>query len=56
MYLTIIDDPEQMSSRLGHEVRAGAPRNVAGQMIIILHEEETCQEFLGSYLRDIPCI
>ena len=25
VYLTVIDDPERMSSRLGHEVRAGAP-------------------------------
>ena len=25
MYLTVIDDPEQMSSRLGREVCAGAP-------------------------------
>ena len=32
VYLTVIDDPEQMSSRLGCEVHAGAPRNVAGQI------------------------
>ena len=25
MYLAVIDDPEQMSSRLGHDVCAGAP-------------------------------
>ena len=55
MYLTVIDDPEWMSSRLGREVCAGAPRNVAGQMIVILDEEGTCPECLGSYLEDVPC-
>ena len=55
VYLTVIDDPEWMSSRLGHEVHAGAPRNVAGQRIIILDEEETCPECLGSYSEDVPC-
>ena len=44
MYLTVIDDPEWMSSRLGCEVRAGAPQNLAGQMIVILDKEETCPE------------
>ena len=51
VYLAVIDDPERMSSRLGREVRAGAPRNVAGQMIVILDKEETCLECLGSYLK-----
>ena len=55
MYLAVIDDPERMSSRLGHEVRAGAPQNVAGQMIVTLDEEETSPECLGSYSEDIPC-
>ena len=55
VYLAVIEDPEWMSSRLGHEVHARAPRNIAGQMIIILDEEETCQECLGSYLEDVPC-
>ena len=55
VYLTVIDDPEWMSSRLGHEVRVGAPRNVAGQRIVILDEEETCPECLGSYSEDVPC-
>ena len=30
VYLAIIDDPERMLSKLGCEVYAGAPRNVAG--------------------------
>ena len=55
VYLTIIDDPEWMSSRLGREVHAGTPQNVAGQMIVILDEEETSPECLGSYLEDVPC-
>ena len=55
VYLTIIDDPEWMSSRLGCKVHVGAPRNVAGQMIVILEEEETYLECLGSYSEDVPC-
>ena len=55
VYLTVIEDPERMSSRLGCEMRAGAPRNVAGQMIVILDEEETWPECLSSYSEDIPC-
>ena len=53
VYLAVINDPERMSSRLGCEVHVGAPRNVAGQMIIILDEEETCPECLGSYSEDV---
>ena len=55
VYLAVIDDPEWMSSRLGCEVHVGAPRNVAGQRIVILDEEETCPECLGSYSEDVPC-
>ena len=55
VYLAVIDDLEWMSSKLGHEVHVGAPRNVAGQMIVILDEEETCSECLGSYSEDFPC-
>ena len=54
-YLTVIDDPEQMSSRVGCKVHVGAPRNVAGQMIVILDEEETCPECLGSYSEEVLC-
>ena len=55
VYLAVIDDLERMSSKLGCEVHVGAPRNVAGQMIVTLDEEETCPECLGSYLEDVPC-
>ena len=47
VYLALIDDPERMSSRLGREVHVGAPQNVAGQMIVILDEEEKCPECLA---------
>ena len=55
MYLAVIDNPEWMSSKLGCKVCVGAPRNVAHQMIVILDEEETCPECLGSYSEDVPC-
>ena len=55
MYLAILEDPEWMSSRIGHKVRTGAPRNVAGQMIVIPDGDETCPECLGSYAEDVPC-
>ena len=54
VYMAVIEDPEWMSSRIGHEVRAGAPRNMAGQMIVKPDEEE-CPDCLGSYSEDVPC-
>ena len=55
VYLAVIEDPEWMSSRLGCEVCAGAPQNVAGQMIVTLDGEERYPECLGSYSEDVPC-
>ena len=54
VYLAVIEDPEWMSSRLGREVHAGAPQNIAGQMIVTLDEEEICLQCLGSYSEDVP--
>ena len=54
MYLAVLEDPERMSSRIGCEVRAGVPQNVAGQMIVIPDGKETCPECLGSYVEDVP--
>ena len=54
-YLAVIDDPEHMLSKLGCEVHAGTPQNVAGQLIIICDEEEKCPECLDSYSEDVPC-
>ena len=51
MYLAVIDNLEWMSSKLGCEVHAGAPRNVAGQMIVILDEEENMTGMPGLLLR-----
>ena len=48
VYLAVIDDPEQMWSRLGCKMHAGAPKN-------ILDGEETCPECLGSYSEDVLC-
>ena len=55
VYRALIEDPERLSDRLGREVRAGAPRKVAGQQIEILEEEEYCPCCLGSYAEDVPC-
>ena len=55
VYLAILEDPEWMLSQIGREVHAGAPRNVAGQMIVIPDGDETCLECLGSYMEDVPC-
>ena len=54
VYMAVIKDPEWMSSRIGREVRAGAPQNMAGQMIVKPDEEE-CLDCLGSYSEDVPC-
>ena len=54
VYMAVIEDPEWMSSRIGREVCAGAPRNMAGQMIEQPDEEE-CPDCLGSYSEDVPC-
>ena len=55
VYLTVLEDPEWMSSYIGCEVRVGAPLNVAGQMIVKPNEDEYCPECLGSYSEDVPC-
>ena len=54
VYLAVLNDPERMSSRIGREVCAGAPRNVAGEMIVKPDGEELCPECLGSFVEDIP--
>ena len=55
VYLAILEDPEQMSFRIGCEVHAGAPQNVASQMIVTPDGEESCPECLGSYSEDVLC-
>ena len=51
VYRAVIEDPERMSYKLARGVRTGAPRNVAGQQIVIREEEEYCPCCLGSYCR-----
>ena len=53
MYMAVIEDLEQMSSRIGRKVCAVAPRNVAGE-IIVKPDEEECPDCLGSYSEDVP--
>ena len=55
VYRAVIEDPERMSYKLACEVCAGAPRNVAGQQIVIREREEYCPCCLGSYAEDVPC-
>ena len=55
IYIAVLEDPEWMSSRIGCKVCAGAPQNVAGRMIVIPDEDETCSDCLGSYAEDVPC-
>ena len=52
VYLAILEDLELMSSRIGCKVCVGAPRNVAGQMIVIPDKEEY-PDCLGSYSEDV---
>ena len=53
-YMAIIDNPEPMTSRIGHEVRMGIPQQAAGQRILTDCDEEPDSDCLGSYARDVP--
>ena len=53
-YMAIINNPEPMTSRIGHEVRTGVPRQVAGQRILTDCDEEPDLDSLGSYMGDVP--
>ena len=52
-YMAIIDNPEPMTSRIGHEVRTGVPQQAAGQRIPTDCDEEPDLDCLGSYVGDI---
>ena len=43
-----------MTSRIGHKVRTGVPRQVAGQRIPTDCDEEPDSDCLGSYAGDVP--
>ena len=53
-YMAIIDNPEPMMSRIGHEVRMGIPQQAAGQRIPTDCDEEPDSDCLGSYTGDVP--
>ena len=50
----IIDNPELMTSRIGHEVHMGIPRQVAGHGIPTDCEEKLDPDSLGSFVGDVP--
>ena len=52
-YMAIIDNPELMTSCIGHEVRMGIPRQAAGQRIPADCDEEPDLDCLGSYVGDV---
>ena len=52
-YMAIIDNPELMTSCIGHEVRMGIPRQAAGQRILADCDEEPDLDCLGSYVGDV---
>ena len=54
LFMAIIDNPEPMTSRIGHEVRTGVPRHVAGQRIPFDCQEIVDPDCLGSYAGDVP--
>ena len=53
-FRAIIDNPELMTSRIGHEVRTGIPRQVAGHGIPTDCEEKLDPDSLGSFAGDVP--
>ena len=53
-YMAIIDNPEPMMSRIGHEVRTGVPPQAAGQRIPTDCDEEPDSDCLGSDVGDVP--
>ena len=53
-FRAIIDNPEQMTSRIGREVRTGVPRQAAGHRILTDCEEKPDPDSLGSFTGDVP--
>ena len=53
-YLAIIDNPEPMTSHIGHEVCMGIPQQVVGQRIPTDCDDEPDLDCLGSYAGDVP--
>ena len=53
-FRAIIDNPELMTSRIGHKVRTGIPRQAVGHRIPTDCEEKLDPDSLGSFTGDIP--
>ena len=53
-FRAIIDNPEPMTSRIGHEVHMGIPQQAAGHGILTDCEEKLDLDSLGSFVGDVP--
>ena len=53
-FRAIIDNPEPMTSPIGHEVCTGIPRQVVGHGILTDCEEKLDPDSLGSFTGDVP--
>ena len=53
-FRAIIDNPEPMTSCIGHEVHTGIPQQAAGHGIPTDCEETLDPDSLGSFVGDIP--
>ena len=53
-YMAIIDNPEPMTSHIGHKVCTGVPQQAAGQRIPTDCDKEPDSDCLGSYVGDVP--
>ena len=53
-FRAIINNPEPMTSRIGHEVCTGVPRMVVGHRIPTDCEEKSDPDCLGSFVGDVP--
>ena len=53
-FRAVIDNPELMTSCIGHEVQTGVPQQAAGHGIPTDCEEKLDPDSLGFYAGDIP--
>ena len=53
-FRAIIDNPQWMTSRIGHQVHTGVPQQAAGHGIPTDCEEKLDPDSLGSFAGDVP--
>ena len=53
-FRAIIDNPEPMTSHIGHEVCMGVPQQAAGHRILTDCKEKLDLDSLGSFAGDVP--